>query len=307
MAKKTLYVFRAENGIWRNELSAKIEVDEETLKKIEDEPEVPQEIAEKVIEAYGLEEDYFTADPNAKEKRYKPKNPFKYFLKVSIIWKLLIELIFVIVMLPTTMASFLSLGNEGLFDVLGTLCRALVFTFSGIYLTAHIVKKTVYGKQVTQYDYIYPYLPAQITICMTIATQFALEGKSLKQLALGYVITFIALIIQAVLTAVLLKSRVEEDEKKREKTVKRMSIVAILATAVYTLFFVALSLVSPAAISTLKLASIWLELILLIVVIFGIRVGAKKFPKSNKLWFAILPIAAMLLPKIIVVIDLLFT
>ena len=82
MAKKTLYVFRAENGIWRNELSNKIGVDEQTLKQIEDEPEVPQEIAEKVVAAYSLPEDYFTVDPNAKDKRYKPKNPFKYFLKV---------------------------------------------------------------------------------------------------------------------------------------------------------------------------------------------------------------------------------
>ena len=306
MAKKTLYVFRAENGIWRDELSAKIEVDEETLKKIEDEPEVPQEIADKVIEAYGLAEDYFTADPNAKDKRYKPKNPFKYFLKVSIAWKLLIALIFEIVMLPTTMANLLGSGDNPLFDLLGTLCRALVVAFSGVYLTSYIVKKTVYGKQITQYDYIYPYLPAQITIGMTIFVQLALSSKGLKELIMGYVISFVALILQGVLTAVLLKSRIEEDEKKRQKTLKGMSIVAILTTALYTLFFIAASMLPQTTISPLRLASICLELILLIAVIFGIRIGIKKFPKSNKFWFSTLPLTAMLLPTFLVVIDMLF-
>ena len=100
MAKKTLYVFRAENGIWRNELSNKIGVDEQTLKQIEDAPEVPQEIAEKVVAAYSLPEDYFTVDPNAKDKRYKPKKPFKYFLKVSLAWEFLIALIFAYLVKP---------------------------------------------------------------------------------------------------------------------------------------------------------------------------------------------------------------
>ena len=136
MAKKTLYVFRAENGIWRKELSDKIGVDETTLKQIEDEPEVPQEIAEKVISAYGLPEDYFTVDPNAKDKRYKPKNPFKYFLKVSLAWEFLIAIIFAVVMFPTTMAGVLGTGDSPLFDLLETVCKALVIAFSGVIITS---------------------------------------------------------------------------------------------------------------------------------------------------------------------------
>ena len=195
MAKKTLYVFRAENGIWRDELSKKIGVDEVTLKQIEDEAEVPQEIAEKVIKAYGLSADYFTADPNAKDKRYKPTKPFKYFLKVSLVWELLIALIFGIVMFPTTMATLFGAGNTELFEVLEILCRAVVIAFSGVYLTSYIVKKTVYGKQITQYDYIYPYLPAQITLCLTILVNFApvlLANKISNEIvlmAIGYAIS----------------------------------------------------------------------------------------------------------------------
>ena len=116
----------------------------------------------------------------------------------------------------------------------------------------------------------------------------------------------VALIIQGVFTAVLLKSRVEEDEKKRTKTVKKLSVLAILSTAIYTLFIISASMVSNGAIAPLKLATLCLELILLILVAFGIVIGEKRFPKLNKLWFVALPITAMLLPTLLNVIDMLF-
>ena len=312
MAKKTLYVFRAENGIWRNELSNKIGVDEQTLKQIEDEPEVPQEIAEKVVAAYDLPEDYFTVDPNAKDKRYKPKNPFKYFLKVSLVWEFLIAIIFAVVMFPTTLANTLGSGDNPLFDLLETLCKALIIAFSGIYLTSHIVKKTVYGKQVTQYDYIYPYLPAQIALSLKIVVQLVPTLLSQKTdnpivlIAVSGVYGFVALVIQGIFTAVLLKSRVEEDEKKRTKTVKKLSVLAIISTTVYTLFVISASMVSSGAVAPLQLATLLLELILLIAVAFGIIIGEKRFSNLNKLWFVVLPLTAMLLPTFINVIGKLF-
>ena len=310
MAKKTLYAFRAENGIWREELSKKIGVDEATLKQIEDEPEVPQEIAEKVIVAYGLAEDYFTVDP--KDKRYKPKNPFKYFLKVSLAWELLIGLIFGVVMLPTTMAGVFGSGDNPLYDLLEIVCKALVIAFSGVYLTSYIVKKTVYGKQITQYDYIYPYLPAQIVLCLEIIVQlvpviFSKKTDSLiLPIVVGAVYGFVALIIQGMFTAVLLKSRVEEDEKKRTKTVKKLSVLAILSTTIYSLFVVSASMASNGIIAPLKLATLCVELVFLIFVAFGIVVGQKRFPKLNKIWFTVLPLMAMLVPTFITVIDMLF-
>lgn len=312
MAKKTLYVFRAENGIWRNELSNKIGVDEQTLKQIEDEPEVPQEIAEKVVAAYDLPEDYFTVDPNAKDKRYKPKNPFKYFLKVSLVWEFLIAIIFAVVMFPTTMAGAFGAGDNPLFNLLETLCKALIIAFSGIYLTSHIVKKTVYGKKITQYDFIYPYLPAQIALCLEIIVQLVPTLLSQKTdnpivlIAVSGVYGFVALVIQGIFTAVLLKSRVEEDEKKRTKTVKKLSVLAIISTTVYTLFVISASMVSSGAVAPLQLATLLLELILLIAVAFGIIIGEKRFSNLNKLWFVVLPLTAMLLPTFINVIGKLF-
>lgn len=310
MAKKTLYAFRAENGIWRNELSEKIGIDEMTLKQIEDDAEVPSDIAEKVIAAYDLAEDYFTVDP--KDKRYKPKNTFKYFLKVAIVWQLLIALIFAVVMLPTTMAGVFGSGENPIFDILETICKALIVAFSGVYLTAYIVKKTVYGKQITQYDYIYPYLPAQITLCLTIVVKLApkiLQQKTdnpILLIAIGFIVGLISIIIQCILTAKLLDSRVEEDEKKRRNTVKILSVLAIISSAIYALFYISTSMVANEKVSPLSLVTLCLELILLIFVSFGIIIGEKRFPKLNKLWFTVLPLTAMLLPKLITVIGQLF-
>lgn len=314
MAKKTLYAFRAENGIWRNELSEKIGIDEITLKQIEDDPEVPSDIAEKVIAAYDLAEDYFTVDP--KDKRYKPRNSFKYFLKVAIAWEFLVSLIYAVVMLPITIAGVFGLGDSPLYDILGTICQELIIAFSGVYLTAYIVRKTVYGKQIIQYDYVYPYLPPMIMLCFTIVFKLSQEMLSkttdnqqmtiIAGLAMGAVIGAIGLIIKGFITAKLLNSRLEENEKKRQKTIKIFSFLAIISFAVYSLFFIASSKVLNVAISPLNLAVVCLEFVLLICVIFGLVIGERKFPKLNKLWFTVLPLTAMLLPTLITVIGQLF-
>jgi hypothetical protein len=210
------------------------------------------------------------------------------------------------------MAGVFGSGDNPLYDLLEIVCKALVIAFSGVYLTSYIVKKTVYGKQITQYDYIYPYLPAQIVLCLEIIVQlvpviFSKKTDSLiLPIVVGAVYGFVALIIQGVFTAVLLKSRVEEDEKKRTKTVKKLSVLAILSTTIYSLFVVSASMVSNGIIAPLKLATLCLELVFLIFVAFGIVVGQKRFPKLNKIWFTVLPLMAMLVPTFITVIDMLF-
>ena len=65
-------------------------------------------------------------------------------------------------------------------------------------------------------------------------------------------------------------------------------------------------MVSSGAIATVKLITLCLELVFVILVSFGILIGEKRYPQFNKVWFVILPLAAMLLPTFINVIDMLF-
>ena len=153
---------------------------------------------------------------------------------------------------------------------------------------------------------------AQIVISLKIIVELVPAIFSQKTdnvilpIIIGAVYGVVALVIQGVFTAVLLKSRVEEDEKKRTKTVKKLAVLAIISTAIYTLFFISASMVSSGAIATLQLITLCLELVLLILVSFGIIIGEKRYSKLNKLWFVALPLVAMLLPTLLNVIGILF-
>ena len=297
MAKKTLYDFRAENGIWRSEVAEKTGIDEETLEKIEQQ-DIPEEIAEKVIKAYNLSPDYFTFDPEAKELRYTPEKPFTYFLNVVIIWQILICLLYALITFPTTMAGMLESAGEGIFRLLEDVCQVIITAFSGVYLSSYIMKKTSYGKEISQFDFIYPYLPAQVTICFSVITKL-LPVTFSENIAIlvGFssVISVVSLVLQGIATAFLLKSRIENNEK----TVKRISMLAIGSWIVYIAFYVIISAISKTELSPFKVVMFVFEFVLLLAVIFGLLVGSKKMTKLNKFWLEILPIGAMVLPTII--------
>ena len=298
MAKKTLYDFRAENGIWRNEVAEKTGIDEKILEQAEQQENLSEEIAEKVIKAYNLSSDYFTFDPDAKELRYTPEKPLAYFLNVAIIWQILISLIFGLITLPTTMAVIFESAGEELFELLENICKVVITAFSGIYLSSYIMKKTSYGKEISQYDFIYPYLPAQATICIGVITKLlnvAFAENTVLLVGSVAIVILAGLVLQGVVTAHLLKSRIENNEK----TVKRISLLAIGSAAVYIAFYVIIAIVYQTTLSPFKVTMFALEFVLLLAVIFGLLVGSRKQPKLNKLWLEILPICAMVLPTII--------
>lgn len=298
MAKKTLYDFRAENGIWRNEVAEKTGIDEETLEKIEQQDDLPTEIAEKVIKAYDLPSDYFTFDPDAKELRYTPSKPFAYFLNVAIIWQILIILLYGVITFPTTMAGMLETAGTGIFELLESVCKVVITAFSGVYLSSYIMKKTSYGKEIAQYDFIYPYLPAQITLCVGIVaklTPMAFSSNTTVLVVLSAMVSLISLVLQGIITAYLLKSRIDNNEK----IVKKMSLLAILSWVIYIGFYVIIAFKSQTELSPFKVTMFALEFVLLLTVIFGLLIGNKKMPKLNKLWLQVLPIGAMILPTII--------
>ena len=77
---KTLIDFRAEKGLYLKDVANAIDISEEELTKIETLNGIPDYIAEKLIVAYNLPEDYF-----AGEKAEQPIKPIKnlksYFFK----------------------------------------------------------------------------------------------------------------------------------------------------------------------------------------------------------------------------------
>lgn len=298
LAKRTLYDFRAENSLWRSSVAEKTGIDEKILEKYEDEGTVPEEIAEVIIREYSLPQDYFTFDPRAKELRYTPENPLKYFFKTAILWEIFVSLLFGILYVPLIALQTIFPESKSLFSAVGIICLALITAFSGIYLSTFILKRTSYSKSIVQFDFIYPYLPSKCVIVLlsgVLITSFSEENMVLNSV-LKIIVSVLVLVLQSVITAFLLKTRVNPDEKENRKI---LGIISVLALVSYTVY---------AAIALTKVFEIYsavnyaVGLVLLVSVIFGITVGIKKFPKAEILWYKILPLTAMILPEIVRVI-----
>ena len=79
---KTLVEFRAEKGLYLKDVAEAINVPEEELSKIEALNGTPEYIAEKLIVAYNLPENYFSGEKS--EQPIKPiKNLKSYFFKTQ--------------------------------------------------------------------------------------------------------------------------------------------------------------------------------------------------------------------------------
>lgn len=298
MAKKTLYDFRAENSLWRSSVAEKTGIDEKTLEKYENEGTVPEEIAEVIIREYSLPQDYFTFDPRAKELRYTPENPLKYFFETAIVWNIFVAFLFAVLTVPLVGLQMFFPEGQSLFSAISIICMALITAFSGIYLSTFILKKTTYSKSIVQFDFIYPYLPSKCAVVLlsgVLITSFSEENIVLNSV-LKIILSVLALVLQSVITAFLLKTRVNPDEKENRKI---LGIISALAFVSYTAY---------AIIALTKSFEIYLIInyatgfMLLAAVIFGITVGIKKFPKAEILWYKILPLTAMILPEVIRVI-----
>ena len=85
---KTLAEFRAEKGLYLKDIAEKIGVDEDRLQEIEESGLVPNEVGKKLVVAYNLPTNNFArlVVKSQKEAKY-------YFLKVSVIYQLLVAFI----------------------------------------------------------------------------------------------------------------------------------------------------------------------------------------------------------------------
>lgn len=298
MAKRTIYDFRAENKIWLSDLSEVLEISEDEIKALEKSYDIPQGLLDKIIDKYGLAEDYFSVDPTPKKKRVNPKVPFRYFAVASCVWYIILSLILALVDTPRMVASSFSVENP-FFTLFEEVCTVLVFTVSGVYLATYIMKKTAYGKAVTKFEYLYSYISFKMLTASAIVTNifYYFTSNSDKLSIVNSIVTgAVELFAVTFAVAFLLKASVSEDEKKKQKILAAVCGTAILIQLVNIGFYILLTVKSAEAFDTVELIMLAVNFTLLVFTTFGVTVGTKKMPKLDVLWFKALPIVSMLLP-----------
>lgn len=298
MAKRTIYDFRAENKIWLSDLSEILGIPEEEIKAFEKNSDIPKEISDKIIDRYGLAEDYFSVDTNPKKEKVEPKVPFRYFAVATCLWYIVLSLILALVDMPKTVAASFNIQNA-FFTLFEEVCSVLIFTVSGVYLATYIMKKTVYGKAVTKFEYLYSYFAFKMIMVSTVISNlfYHFAFDSVKMQTVGNIVTgAVELFAVTFAVAFLIKAAVEKDEKKKTKILVGVCTAVVLVQLVNIGMYFFFAIKSAKAFDTATLVMLTVNFVLLAFTTFGVTAGTKKAPKLDTLWFKILPIVSMLLP-----------
>lgn len=315
MAKRTIYLFRAEKGVWLSELAERLEMTEQELTAIEQDEIVSEEIAEKIIDFYGLPENYFTEEvksPFKAKKRIKkitPKKPFGYFLGISIVWMILVSFVLAVIQLPKVASTVTQSGGAPQFlAIFELICSTLITAVSGVYLSTFIMRRTTYGKRVTKYEFLYPYFLNKMILFPVLLNILILVKPNLTDktlLIINSVVSVAEVIVAGVMIAFMLMATITESKKLKDKIVYILcGSNALLQIASFGLYWFNSHRVG-ASLSTQSILSFVIRMVFVVLIAFGMTIGEKKFPKLNKLWFTIIPLVAIILPTVISIVTML--
>ncbi len=248
---KTLIDFRAEKGLYLKDVANAIDISEEELTKIETLNGIPDYIAEKLIVAYNLPENYFSG-----EKVEEPIKPIKnlklYFFKTSLIWQFLFSFVISIPMwigMVLRPAISLNAGAMGLtvfehiFDIAdGVFGVAAIIIYCNIF-AKYIMKKTGLKGDIYKYRYLYEVIPSGVIASISIITalittiaykQSIVDESNYNMIPIAYSVTFVISVISMVLVALimasLLNTAIMEDEVRKAKRHKTMAIIVTISS-----------------------------------------------------------------------------
>ena len=310
MAKRTIYLFRAEKGVWLSELAERLEMTEQELTVVEQDEIVPEEIAEKIIDFYGLPEK--VKSPFKAKKRIKkitPKKPFGYFLGISIVWMILVSFVLAVIQLPKVASTVTQSGGAPQFlAIFELICSTLITAVSGVYLSTFIMRRTTYGKRVTKYEFLYPYFLNKMILFPVLLNILILVKPNLTDktlLIINSVVSVAEVVVAGVMIAFMLMATITESKKLKDKIVYILcGSNALLQIASFGLYWFNSHRVG-APLSTQSILSFVIRMVFVVLIAFGMTIGEKKFPKLNKLWFTIIPLVAIILPTVISIVTML--
>lgn len=248
---KTLIDFRAEKGLYLKDVAETIDISEEELSKIETLNGIPDYIAEKLIVAYNLPEDYFSGEKV--EEPIKPiKNLKSYFFKTSLTWFVVFTLILSI---PISIFSILTptlMGTLGF--TISNIVRELIDLFTDVFTVAatiiycnifakHIMKKTGLSGDIYKYRYLYGVIPSGVIAALSIVQSLITTWGYKESIAdeskyymipittgIGLVISVISMALVALIMASLLNTAIMDDATRKAKRHKTMAIIVTISS-----------------------------------------------------------------------------
>ncbi len=323
MISKTISQFRAENGIYIKDLAGKIGVELSVLEKMDTSQNPDREVINKIVEAYKLPDTYFTyvqAVTIQNIEPQKPKKPIEFFFGQALLWLLILIVITSLLAMPsgmlTGLAATMTILDDNIIsniivilNFVISMVALLISIFSASKLTDRIITKTGYGNEIKKYDNVLYYVAIEATTVLSIINILAstvISNMSEKyefnflgsSIALGFIISAIAfvvetvvLVIRAFVVAHILNSTITENTAKADKTIKIISISAIISNVSYYIFLVGYRAIDSGTFDYSGTINGIIYTVVIAIVAYGMIKGQKK---NEKLWLKTIPLISII-------------
>ena len=316
---KTLIDLRAEKGLYLKDVAENTGIPEEELAAIEQSGKVPQDIAQILIDTYYLPDTYFAEI--VVSSKVQPKSPMKYFFGVSFVYSILSGIVAGIPMFISMIGSFIgSLINtmqngeyvgdttidSPIFTIFSSVWTSAVNIIACIMFANFILKRTHFTGDIKKYQYLHYAIPSGVIAGMSMATsymtEFSIRTRLEENLAAALGIEVIGLIFSLALTlisvyisALLLKTAIEEDSEKKFKTLKTLAIIVTVSSVIAYLLTILSYIVFDYDYSNyfVLIRRIFVYG-LYIAVAWAVALNKSGDEKKNKIAFTILPLISIL-------------
>lgn len=232
-----------------------------------------------------------------KAARKTPKHPIAYLIKVDFVWQLLSLLAIMLL----TVLIYLAASGDTTREPFATLLRlsaAAVGLVSAVCLSAFFRKKTCFGGAVSDFKWMYLFIPDAATGWIAVPFAALAAGAETLSVRNGLYLFFglVSVIASFLYFAYFVRAAAETDVDERQKRLKPLLMLSLLGYL--------LNLILDAVFRGVAGISVfgWIEtaatLVIFLAVLFGAAFGIYKLPKLKPLWLSVLPILYYLLPNI---------
>ena len=239
-----IYELRIQKGLSQKELGAILGVSNKAVSKWETGTAIPKtETLIKLAEVFEISAEellgFACKDENIKDRiAYKtsktPKEINKYFLKVSVVFNVILTISAFLPMVAVAIIEFFAFSFDTLYITL--ILGMLIMTFAHIKLGKYLTEKSGLVGDFNKYRFLYYVVPnSAVAFISAISTTFLqleenhtvsyLTGKGLSTLA-----SFIATVLSIIVMVVLMNISIEQSLEKRRKTLKTIAIIVTISS-----------------------------------------------------------------------------
>ena len=239
-----IYELRTQKGLSQKELGAILGVSNKAVSKWETGTAIPKtETLIKLAEVFEISAEellgFACKDENIKDRiAYKtsktPKEINKYFLKVSVVFNVILTISAFLPMVAVAIIEFFAFSFDTLYITL--ILGMLIMTFAHIKLGKYLTEKSGLVGDFNKYRFLYYVVPnSAVAFISAISTTFLqleenhtvsyLTGKGLSTLA-----SFIATVLSIIVMVVLMNISIEQSLEKRRKTLKTIAIIVTISS-----------------------------------------------------------------------------